>query len=44
MRSLTRRRATYSARRGGVAEGTSGGENATKNIVTDSRVETPGKL
>ena len=30
MRSLTRRRANYSARGGGAAEGTSRGENATK--------------
>ena len=29
MRSLTRRRANYNARGGGVAEGTSRGENAT---------------
>ena len=32
-RLWTRRRANYSARGGGVAEGTSSGKNATKNIV-----------
>ena len=43
MRSLTRRRANYSDRGGGVAEGTSRGENATKNIATATRVENAGK-
>ena len=43
MRSLTRRRANYSARGGGVAEGTSRGENAKKNIATATRVESAGK-
>ena len=43
MRSLTRRRANYSARGGGVAEGTSRGKNATKNIATATRVEHAGK-
>ena len=43
MRSLTRRRANYSARGGGIAEGTSRRENATENIATATRVENAGK-
>ena len=43
MRSLTRRRANYSARGGGVAEGTSRGGKATKYIATANRVENAGK-
>ena len=38
MRSLTWR-ANYSARGGGVAEGTSRGKNAKKHITTATRVE-----
>ena len=43
MRSITRRRANYSARGGGVAEGTSRGENAKKNDTSVTRVENAGK-
>ena len=43
MRSLTRRRANYSARGGGVAEGISRGKHATKNIATATRIENAGK-
>ena len=39
MRSLTRRMANYSARGGGVSEGTSRVETATKNTATATRVE-----
>ena len=44
MRSLTRRRANYSARGGGVAEGTSRGKNATKIYSSPAtRVENAGE-
>ena len=44
MRSLTRRKANYSPRGGGVADGTSRGRNATKNVATQPPAsKTPGK-
>ena len=43
MRSITRLRANYSARGGGVAEGTSRAKTAKKNIASATRVENAGK-